>query len=468
MSLRTEREKGAHLLRRFALGASEAELNYYLSGGLDGAIEKLLNYEDVKEPYDYDLIDLMALDQRALNPQIASAWWTLKLITTRRPLQEKMTVFWHNHFATSAEKVAAGDAMHNQIELLRNDATSDFHTLLSSVSKDPAMLYWLDNQFNVKGKPNENFAREVMELFTLGEGKGYTENDIKEAARAFTGWTVGGQAAVGDLPRRGSIFRFDQTRHDEGTKSVLGQSGTFTGDEVLNILCKRPRTAEFLTNKIWEWFVYPNPEPAVLAKFSAKFEQSGLNIKSLLRDIMQSEEFYSDKAERGLYKNPVDFVIPPLRQLGIGPILAKRVTDAVDFTPRALGPVVAANSAMKQMGMQLMYPPDVSGWPHGPKWISSATMVARISWADKLFGVSQGPGLNEFTSYDLFREDRSAKGVSEKLVSIFDAPLPPSKMAELESAASKTMGGRLTVTNSNQVADSVVRLIFASPEYQFC
>ena len=468
MALRTEREKGAHLLRRFGLGASEAELDYYLEGGLDNAIERLLNYEEVKEPFDYDLIDLMALDLRPMVPQVASAWWTLKLITTRRPLQEKMTVFWHNHFATSAEKVVAGDLMYNQIGLLRQNATSDFHTILSSVSKDPAMLFWLDNEDNVKGKPNENFAREVMELFTLGEGQGYTEKDVKEAARAFTGWTVAGAPGTGDLPRRGGIFRYDETRHDEGPKTVLGRTGALTGDDVIDILCERPRMHEFLVNKMWEWYVYPNPEPELVTRFAEKFRSAGLNVKSLLGEIMRSDEFYSDKAVRSIYKNPVDFVIPTLRQLGVGPILAQRVTEDVDFSPRAVPAVIAGSSAMKQMGMQLLYPPDVSGWPRGQKWISSATMVARIGWADKLFGMSQGPGLNEFTSFNLFTKDPTPNGIARKLISIFDAPIPEGKVGELVSAAAQASSGTLTEENSNKTADAVARLIFASPEFQFC
>jgi len=468
MSLRTEREKGAHLLRRFALGASEAELDFYLQGGLNNAIERLLNYEDVKEAYDYDLIDLMALDLRPMNPLVVSAWWSLKLLTTRRPLQEKMTVFWHNHFATSAEKVTSGELMYNQIETLRSNATGDFRSMLMDVSKDPAMLFWLDNQYNVKGKPNENFAREVMELFTLGEGQGYTEQDVKEAARAFTGWTVVGGQTLGDLPRRGGVFRFDEERHDEGAKTVLGHNGSLDGDDVVDILCQRPRMSEFLVNKIWEWFVYPSPDASLVGRFADKFRKSGLNVKTLLGEIMRSDEFYSAKAERAIYKNPVDFVVPTLRQLGVGPILSKRVTDSVDFQYRQLGPVVAGSAAMKQMGMQMLYPPDVSGWPHGAKWISSATMVARIGWADGLFGISQASGLKEFSAYGLFEKDATPGGVVKKLVSIFDAPIPQAKMGGLVSAAAQAMGGSLTEDNANRTADSVARLIFASPEFQFC
>ena len=467
MSLRTEREKGAHVLRRFGLGASEAELDYYFSGGLDDGIEKLLNYENVQEPYDFDLIDLMALDLRAITPQAASAWWILKLMTTRRPLQEKMTVFWHNHFATSAEKVAAGELMYNQIDLLRANATGDFHTLLMLVSKDPAMLYWLDNEDNVKGKPNENFAREVMELFTLGEGQGYTETDVKEAARAFTGWTVSGGTTVGDLPRRGGAFKFDPARHDEGEKTVLGRTGALTGDDVIDILCERPRMSEFLIHKMWEWFVYPNPSDDVVSHFAGKWRDAGLNIKVLLGEIMRSDEFYSDAADRSICKNPVDFVVPTLRQLGVGQILAQRVVQDVDFQYRRMAAVNAGATAMKQMGMELLYPPDVSGWPHGTKWISSATMVARISWADKVFGIGSG-SLNEFTPFSLFDKDPTPGGIAAKLVSVFDAPIAEEKIGELVSAAAQTSSGTLTPDNANKTADSVARLIFASPEFQFC
>jgi uncharacterized protein (DUF1800 family) len=330
------------------------------------------------------------------------------------------------------------------------------------------MLYWLDNQFNVKGKPNENFARELMELFTLGEGQGYTEQDIKESARAFTGWTVAGPRATGDLPRRGATFRFKETDHDAGTKTVLGRTGSLGGEDVIDILCNRPRTAEFLVAKLWEWFVYPNPVASVVAKYSEKFRRSGLDIKALLGEIMRSDEFYSDRAERAVYKNPVDFVIPTLRQLGMGPLLSARVKEDVDFRPRRMAPVAAASQSMKQMGMQLLYPPDVSGWPKGPAWVSSATMVARIGWADRLFGQATGPGFQEFSSFGLFEQDPTPAGVANKLLSVFDAPLAASKVSELVGAAQKVSGGTLTEANVDKTAGAVARLIFASPEFQFC
>ncbi|RYG63649.1 DUF1800 family protein, partial [bacterium] len=185
---RTERARGAHLLRRFALGASEAELDYYLQDGYRGAVERLLTPESTPEVGEIDVEALRNAKGNLPMPTVV-AWWTARLVTTRRPLLEKMTVFWHNHFATGADKVKAAPMMHLQNETLRTHALGKFESLLQAVAKDPAMLYYLDNQENVRGKPNENFAREVMELFTLGIGH-YTEQDVQEAARCFTGWSL--------------------------------------------------------------------------------------------------------------------------------------------------------------------------------------------------------------------------------------------------------------------------------------
>lgn len=472
MALISEREKGAHLLRRFGFGASEAELDYYLRDGLNGAMDRLLSYKSVAEAYDYDLIDLLAVNgQPSRNPGLASAWWALKLITTRRPLQEKMTLFWHDHFATSAQKVSNGATMNNQIDLLRNLATSDFRTILTDVSKDAAMIFWLDNQFNVKGKPNENFAREVMELFTLGEGNLYTEEDIREAARAFTGWSVGRPQQVADLPARGAAFVFRPNLHDTGSKQVLGKSGPLSGEDVIDHLCSLRRTSEYLVTKLWEWFAYPSPEPALVQRLATSFQSSGLSVSSLLREIMRSSEFYSKKAERAIYKNPVDFVVPTVRQLGIGSMLAAQVKAEANFSPRRMGPLVATNQAMKNMGMQLLYPPDVAGWEQGQAWVTSATMVARIAWGDKIFGqgpVDQRGGRFGYESYGLYQKDPTPAGVARKLVSIFDAPINSAKMPQLEAAAFKACEGRLTEANTNKASAAVARLIFASPEFQFC
>lgn len=468
MALQTERQKGAHLLRRFGLGASESELDYYLKdGGLNGAIEKLLNYENVDEGFKLDIESFRNGKNNNLSPQAVGYWWVARMLITQRPLQEKMTLFWHNHFATSGEKVNQGGMMYIQNELLRQNATGNFRDMLMQVSKDPAMLFWLDNQYNLKAHPNENFAREVMELFTLGIGN-YTEHDIQEGARAFTGWSIRRPTRKeGDDSRPLAEFFFLPRQHDDGPKTYLGVTGNLGGEDVINHLCDVPRTAEFLTAKLWKWFVYPNPDKDLIGRFADKFRQSNLNIKELLRLIMQSPEFYSEKAERAIYKNPVDFAVVSLRQLGIGQILSDMIANG-DQTANPIArvaPAAQAYQVMKQMGMQLLFPPDVSGWAGGQEWVSTATMVERIAWADKVFGRARFGA--RFTSYRIFEQDPSPKGIAEKLVSIFDAPIGSAKIPNLTQCAEKAMSGKLTPQNANVVAAAVCRLIFASPEYQF-
>ncbi|MBC8064782.1 MAG: DUF1800 domain-containing protein [Chlorobia bacterium] len=463
MALSTEREKGAHLLRRFGLGASEAELDYYLKDGLNGAIDKLLAYESVNEGFDVE-IEKMANQNGQIQPQSVGVWWTLRLVATQRPLQEKMSVFWHDHFATSASKVQAGPTMHQHNEVLRKNATGNFRTFLTEISQDPAMLFWLDNQYNVAGKPNENFAREVMELFTLGVDNRYTEQDIKEAARAFTGWSIGRVGNKGPRPGQGFVFR--PAFHDRGEKTVFGRTGNLTGEQVIDILCELPETAEHITRKVWEWFAYPNPEPTMISRIARKFQSDNLSIKTLLKEIMRSSEFYSVKADRTIYKSPVDFTVSTLRQLGVAQALYDSMSEAPENMRGRLQPVQVAYQSMKSMGMHLLYPPDVAGWETGPNWITSATMMERINWGNKLFGQAKAGGQLRFQSYPIFANDPTPQGVAKKLVSVFDAPIASYKIPKLVEAATKASAGRVTQQNSNVIAAAVTRLIFAAPEYQ--
>jgi uncharacterized protein (DUF1800 family) len=468
MALATDRDKCAHLLRRFGLGASETEVDYYLRDGLNGAIDRLLETGE-DEGFRLEASELANDKGQVRMPMIVS-WWVLRMLETHRPLREKMTLFWHDHFATSASKVNQPGLMLQQNETLRRNATGSFRTMLHEVSKDPAMLFWLDNQENVRGKPNENFAREVMELFTLGVDQGYTEHDIQEAARAFTGWGFRRKPAREGGVRGNADFLFRPGQHDPGEKNVLGKRGDLSGDDVLDILCERPRTAEYLTHKIWEWFVYPKPDAATLAPFARRFRESGLDVASLLKDIMRSSEFYSDRAERAVVKNPVDFCVTTLRQLGYGEMVSQRLKAAGDERIRraAILPATATQSTMKSMGMWLMYPPDVAGWEIGSGWISSATMVERIAWADRIFGDSRpGKPSLRYPAFPLLRDDPTPEGVVTRLLSTFDADLKPERRPLLLDAAKKEIGAGLTAQNAAKTAAAVSRLIFAAPEFQF-
>lgn len=498
MRLTTERERVAHLLRRFGFGASEAELDYYGANSLDGAIDKLLNYESVAPNVDFDP-QAFANGKGTVNVRVMQALWYLRLIGTNRPLEEKMTFFWHNHFATSAQKVELSFVMARQIALLREHATGKFSDLLTSVSKDPAMVYWLDGQDNVKGNPNENLAREVLELFTLGIGN-YTEDDVKEAARAFTGWTYSSRqnpsgALSGDpSPRRRDRFYFAADRHDDGHKTFLGKSGPLSGEEVLEHLSSQRECAQFLTRKVWEWFVYESPDEATLNPIAERFYESKLDIKVLLRSIMESPDFYSDRAARQQFKTPLDFVVASIRQIGAGARAVERVNAALERPTvnsntglnmgliRALAPAFAALTATTSMGLELMYPPDVSGWRPGAYWITTSTMLARTNWCEQLFlggrpagrsnlgadlGGTRGPSVAADARY-LFQTDSPTDAV-DRCLSLLDAShLPPEKRDILVAAANRWSGGRITAANSNEVARSICRLLFATNEFQFC
>lgn len=444
-----DEERVAHLLRRFGLGASEAEVAHYGEGGYERAVDRLLEYESVDEHFPLKLEDLRGGKQNAVRMPAVVLWWIARMAMTRRPLQEKMTLFWHDHFATSASKVNLPLLMAQQNETLRRNATGGFRTMLREVSQDPAMLFWLDNQENVKGKPNENFAREVMELFTLGIGH-YSETDVQEAARAFTGWSfvrrrnpeAGG--AVGEFLLRPRL-------HDAGEKRVLGRTGDLGGEDVLDVLCDHPQTAEHLTRKLWEWFVYPNPDSATVDRFAKVFRDKDLQIRPLLRAIMLSPEFLSERARRKVFKTPVDFVVPTLRQLGIGESMADLLSTDEKVQRRQLGIAAAANTAMKGMGMWLFYPPDVAGWDGGAAWVTTATMVERMKWADRLF--------RAYPTARLVGANPSAEELVDRLLDVLDAPLSGARRAILVEAARKP--GKLS-----ERTIAVARLIFASPEFQ--
>lgn len=466
----TEKEKIAHLLRRFGFGASEAEMDYYSPSGLSGAIDMLLDWESVQKP-DFPTPDELDGKGIGANPRFAQVQWYGWVLVTTRPLEEKLTIFWHDHFATSAQKVDSGVSMYKHINTLRDNAGGKFQDLLTAVSKDPAMLYWLDNQENVKGTPNENFAREIMELFTLGLGH-YTEHDIVEAARAFTGWTFGiqrGRRIVplrNQLPRREVVFYFDEASHDNEPKTVFGKTGNWDGDDIIGMLCANPQTAKFITNKMWEFFAYENPEKGLIEKLAQKYIASGLDTKALVRAIMESPEFYSESCMRRLIKNPIDFCVVTARQLGLGSMMLDGMNRASEAPQklRSFGPVREIATSTEKMGMELMYPPDVSGWEGGKAWITTATAVERVRWADVVMPTQ---GLYARRMFGILSDDPSPAGIVKRILSIFDVSMPDEKVKILEEAASETLGGRsLSVLNSGEVSNAVCRLVFGSPEFQ--
>ncbi len=277
-------------------------------------------------------------------------WWIEEMLVTDQPLVERMVMFWHNHFTSSLQKTRYPASLYWQNGLFRAQALGNFATLLKSVARDPAMLLYLDGVRNVSRQPNENFARELLELFTLGEGH-YSEADIKAAARAFTGWSV---------ERETGRFEFHEAQHDGGEKTFLGKTGRFGGEDVLAILLRHPRTAETIVEKLWREFVSLTPDKAEVQRLAASFRDGGYEIRPLMRGIFLSASF-RDPVNRGaLIKSPADLVIGTVRVLGL-PVPEKTQLARM----------------MQGIGQNLFDPPNVKGWAGGENWITTYTLLQR-------------------------------------------------------------------------------------------
>lgn len=489
----TTREKIAHLLRRFGLGASPGELDLLTPLGVAGAVDWLIDYEKQDEgfgvsPWRFCFEE--GKDEAYFDSFRPASWWAARLYLTRRPLQERMTLFWHDYFAVSGSKVEFGPMMLAYQQKLRQHATGDFRTLLLAMARDPAMLLWLDTTANLKGRANENFARELMELFTLGIG-GYTERDIQEAARAFTGWGIRFlvlEPGLGKLQETATEFMrenrpmfayaFSPELHDDGEKTVLGKTGRWSGENVIDIVLAHPDTARRIVTKLWSYLAYPSPEPELVGRLARGFQDSGLKLKPLLRAIATSPEFWSDRCVRQKIKDPVDFTVPLIRQFGVDAFFEPWRQDGpaspASPAPKPLRDVAGlVLGAMMQQGMLLNFPPDVGGWPKGKAWVSSTLMMQRTRFADLIFGLEEG---EKFLAPVLVQRMRAAnrgrtsRDVVAWFTEAFDASLPATKTRLLVEAFDATGGvAALDSTDRASVAlAAVARTLFASPEFNVC
>jgi uncharacterized protein (DUF1800 family) len=365
-----------HLLARTGFGVTESEVRAFSGLERAPAVDRLLAATItmatlappawVDEPfmpfYKFQRLpaeERMAEQRRNVERGLElREWWFREMLATPTALTERMTLFWHGHFATSQQKVRSGQLVYRQNVLLRSHALGNFGAMLHAVSRDPAMLIYLDNAASRRQAPNENFAREVMELFTVGEGH-YTERDVKEAARAFTGWS---------LDRDTGEFLFRPLFHDGGVKTVLGRSGRLTGADVLDTLLERRETAEFVARKLWREFVSPSPDEREIQRLAAVFRDARYEVKPLLRAMLLSDAFWSAESRGTLIKSPVELVVGTLHTFEIRP-----------------GTLRLAVVAAALLGQNVLSPPNVKGWPGGEAWINSATLLGRKQFLDRLF-----------------------------------------------------------------------------------
>ena len=284
-------------------------------------------------------------------------WWISRMVESPRPLEEKLTLFWHGHFATSNRKVKSTYCMYRQNQTFRTHAAGNWRTLLIAASKEPAMLIYLDNGKSRRQSPNENFARELMELFTLGEGH-YTEADIREAARALTGWS---------LDRKRFVFRFRPGMHDGGIKTFMGKEGRLKGEDIIDAILSRKQASLYISRKLWEFFAYLDPEPEIVDGLAAVLRENNFEFRPVLRTMFKSSAFYSEKAVRTQVKSPVQWLVSTIK------------AGALDVPPPFL-----VSRGLAALGQDLFNPPNVKGWDGGLTWISASSLVQRYSFTGNL------------------------------------------------------------------------------------
>jgi uncharacterized protein (DUF1800 family) len=390
-------DRAAHLLAHAGFGGTPAEIQALADAGLERAVRSLVHYEAIPNPRMQPFVESglwdpsltafpesrpEATDRAAargesmgvavkpagsrpvqpvsdrffywlratmLETRRLGYWWANRMLQTTHPVEQKMALLWHGHFATHENKVRDYRKMVQQVDLFERGATGNLRDLTIRVAQNPAMLYFLDAQYNVKGAPNENFAREVMELFTMGVGN-YTEHDVRECARAFTGWYFD------DL-----TFKVDPAKHDDGPKTFLGRTGNFDGVEVLRIIFEQPVTAEFFAGRIYRFLVRDELSPALRTRLGAVLRDHDYEVKPLLTAIFSSRDFYSQASYGGHVKGPVEHYIAMLKHLG-----ADEVPGVPDF-----------NQSTIAMGQHLLNPPSVAGWAGGRAWITPGLLMAR-------------------------------------------------------------------------------------------
>ena len=347
-----------HLLRRIAFGPTRERLDAILKLSPGGAIDSLLDYDPKKDPFE-GMVEQMEGLFNLRDIGQAQQWWIYRMIYSPQPAQEKIALFWHNRFATSATKVENGVWMTNQIEMFRRQGLGSFVDLVINVERDPAMLIWLDGKDSRKGKPNENFAREVMELFTLGIGN-YTEDDVKQLARCFTGWRIDGDEG-----------NFHRDQFDNGQKTVFGTQGNFDAVDAIHLILKQPAAPKFLAKKMLREFVHPEPTDEQIDHYAARLRDTDWNIKIVLREMLASRMFFSEWSYRSRIKSPVELVI--------GSAIAMGGKPNTSFL----------REQMAKMGQNVLFPPNVKGWDGNEAWINANTVLVRFN-----FGMTIATGRN--------------------------------------------------------------------------
>jgi uncharacterized protein (DUF1800 family) len=444
-------DETAHLLRRAGFGATLPQLQAWARKGYEATLDDLLSFPP-PSPDEALLVDRYFPASTAAH-EWAMAWphWAWPVVASSHPLREKLALFWHGLFATGFKVGIHGVAHIAQIDLFRRHGLGRFGDLLVRVSEDPAMLIWLDNTSNTKDAPNENYGRELLELFSMGVGN-YTEADVKSVARAFTGWTVRPSLPAFLHGPHGLQFVYRASDHDDDEKEFLQEAGRFNGHDVINVIVRQPATARFVCRKLHQFFVADDPDSKAIERSAQVFLETDGNIRNVLRDLFLSDEFRSPSTRFGKVKSPIELVFGLARLTQNWELPDHRLLELVD--------------AVCVMGQTPLNPPNVGGWPSGTGWLNGSCMLERINVASRMVGDRDTPGVRRMIA----EVDAMSNGSTEGLL---DACLLVLGALELtESARSILLEcARQFIGDSADPSHTVVRLfklIAASPSFQYC
>jgi uncharacterized protein (DUF1800 family) len=386
----------AHLMRRAGFGAQYDELKARAEKGYEATVDELLHPEDHSNGLDLDLAERYFIEWSHFTRGVPE-YFAFRMINSKSQLEEKMVLFWHGVLCSTHSKLNNYATLYDQLELFRRFGMGSFKDLLIEISRNPAMVYFLDNCLSHKGAINENYGRELLELFSMGVGMdgkfNYTEDDVKECSRAFTGWTIANNVPSQPYGLYAAQFRYNPDDHDEGEKTFLGHTGNFNGEDIIDIICQQPAAARFLSRHLYNYFVAddaqvpawmetPPRDPETIKMLEDEYFRSGYNIRSMLKVLFLSDAFKNARFAK--IKGPVETVISTMRLIG-------------DWTEPKPGfePVF---DEMKHMGQELLNPPSVEGWHTGKEWIDGGTLVQRINFIADRLGDLTYPGVRDMVN----------------------------------------------------------------------
>lgn len=427
------RRAAAHLFRRAGFSATFAELDQAIERGPQATIQRLLDGEKGSEAFADGMQRFATSVLGRDSTEALASWWLYRMRHTPAPLLEKTTLFWHGHFATSAAKVDDAKMMLRQNDLLRKHAFGDFGAAVKDISRDPAMLYYLDSATNRKTHPNENFAREVLELFCLAPGN-YTEKDIQQLARCYTGWEL-----------QHDQFKFNPYQHDEGNKTIFGQTGNYDGDSALPLILAQPAAATFICTKLVRFFVadeaYQTPE--YIEPLAQQLRASQYQIRPTLESILSSRLFFAPETRGAKVRSPVELAIGLLRAFDAGANLQSLV------------------QGLRSLGQLPLFPPNVKGWNGGRQWINASTILARANLVKKL--IQDASGRFGGTSLVEWLKHHDLNTGKDAVAGLCDLLLPVNPPADVQAQIAKEFDA---AKDREAAAQRGLHLLCTLPEFQ--